>query len=1045
MTNAAQFNGTGERLTRTTGPSPNAAYTVAFWVRVDSYKSADYQTLFTFLMGGAEWETIMLDASNRLVIEAGVSGAGNRVNAASAFGTGTWKYVALVRASTTSLKAYVDGAEVLSLTTNVSGRSAAVSEFAFGSDTYNEDSNSSIAYARAWSAALNTTELAAEKVSETAVRSANLYDSWPMQANGNGANGNNLTAVGTVSYVTTGPGFPVTVAPAIASAAASATSPTVVAGSGGTTVTPAAASAAAVAIAPTVQLGAISLTPSAAQAAATARGEVLLAACTAGILHVSTANPRYFANAAGIVPLAGFHTWETLVDHGDSDPPDAFDYDAFLDALVADGCNFIKLWACESLQDWCDAVKYFSPYIYQRTGPGNAADGKLKVDLTLFNQTYFGRLRERTIEAGNRGLYVCVQLFQGWQVEQKGYSVGAPGTYHPYNAANNINSIDGDTDNDGELEETRSAAFTAVYNLQKAYIAKVLDTLADLDHVFYEISNEDTTGSVAWQHALIDYIHTYESSQAKQHPVGMTVIYPGGSDTDLFSSNAEWISPRDGGTYTSPTASSGAKVILYDTDHIDGLTETHQWIFRALCRGLNPLFMDPWDGDFYGVDMRADAEHVRIRNMLGYALDYAGRIDLANATPQSSLSSTGFALAKTTGTAQILAYQDASGAFTVNLTAISGVFGLEWLRTSNGATQAGSNVTGGAVRTLTPPWSGEDVVAFLEKLAEAVEPALAAAIASATNPTVILGALVIVPAAASSPATASSPAIILGAIVIAPTAAASAGTATAPTVILGAVVITPAAGTADATATAPAVILGALTLGPGSAASAATATSPAIVLGAVAVAPDPAQAAASATAPDVQAGGAISVTPGAATATADAIAPAVILGALTLAPAVASAAASAPDPTVEAGSAISVTPAAAITDAAAIAPTVILGAITASPDPATAAASAPDPAVGIGGLSIEPAAASASATTGDPVVILGALVIVASAATAQASASAPELVFGASTASPAPASAAASAPSPTIVIGVIVAAVTLTARRNFTLTARRNFTLTYRR
>lgn len=812
MTNAAQFNATGERLTRSTGPSPNAAYTVAFWVRVDSYRNTDYQTLFTFLQGGSEWEAIMLDASNRLVIEAGVGGSGSRVNAASAYGTGTWKYVALVRSSTTSLKAYVDGTEMLSLTTNVSSRSAAVSEFAFGSDTYNEDSNSSVAYARAWTAALNTTELAAEKTSATAVRTTDLWGDWPMQANGNDSSGNSrtLSANGTVSYVTDGPTWSQTITPTgIASAEAHGVAAVSAAGGGAQTISPSAIASAeafgtaTAAVAPagqsitptgiatgaafgsaTLLPGAVSIQPTGvASVFATGTTALLMAACIGGTIQVDATNPRYFSAGGNILLLSGFHTWESVTDHGDTDPPDAFDYGAYLDACVAKGTNFVKLWAAsESLKDWCDVAKYLDPPIYQRTGPGNAADGKPKVDLTLFNQAYFDRLRARAIEAGNRGMYVCVQLFQGWQVTQKGYAVGSPGVYHPYNAANNINGIDGDTDNDGQVGETRDITWAAIFNLQKAYVAKVVDTVGDLDNVIFEISNEeDESGvpagqTVDWQHALIDYIHTYEAGRPKQHPVGMTVQWPSGSDSDLFASNAEWISPKDGSNLTTVTASSGDKVILYDTDHVVGLTDTWQWVWRAFTRGLSPLYMDEWDGEFYGVDKRLATANERIRANLGYVLDYASRMDLANSTPQSALASTGFAIGKLTGLVKLLAYQDASGAFTVNLTSISGTFSLEWLRTSTGATQAGSSVSGGAVRTLTPPWAGEDVVAFLE-----------------------LTELTIAPSGIASGAAFGVAAVQPGAIVISCTGIASAEAFGSTTAQPGAVTVTPAGiGTAEA-------------------------------------------------------------------------------------------------------------------------------------------------------------------------------------------------------------------------------------------------------
>lgn len=442
----------------------------------------------------------------------------------------------------------------------------------------------------------------------------------------------------------------------------------------------------------------------------------LQGATIGGVLTVDLTNGRYFRNASGIVLLSGFHTWYEFQDGGLSYPPPAFDYGAWLDYVDMRGGNLHKLWVLETARGWSDADAYFSPLPWQRTGPGNANDGRPKFDLTQFSQAYFDRLRERAILAGNRGHYVVVQLFQGWNITAKGFG-NYPFTYHPLNGPNNINGIDGDVDNDNEGEETRNLANTAIISIQQAYVEKVVDTLNDLDNVLWEVSNEEdgNTTTDAWQDHWIDFLHTYEAGKAKQHPVGYTVAFPNGSDTDLTSSNADWISPNNSNSMTPGTA-AGDKIVLWDTDHIVGLTTEYKWVWQSFLRGCNPIYMDAYDGALYGADMRADAAHEKIRYNLGYVRDLAAQLDLANMTPQNSLASTGYCLAKMSGQAQVVAYQHTSGSFTVNLTGVSGVFAVQWLRTLNGATQAGSNVNGGAVRTLTPPWAGEDAVAFLEKI-----------------------------------------------------------------------------------------------------------------------------------------------------------------------------------------------------------------------------------------------------------------------------------------------------------------------------------------
>ena len=131
-----------------------------------------------------------------------------------------------------------------------------------------------------------------------------------------------------------------------------------------------------------------------------------------GPLRVHPSNPRYFTD--GSRPggyLTGSHTWNNLVDMGRSDPPEAFDFDAYLDFLDRHGHNFIRLWAWDSVT-WDtrangalgkDFVHHVAPLPWARTGPGKALDGKPKFDLTKFDAAYFERLRARVRRRGTAG------------------------------------------------------------------------------------------------------------------------------------------------------------------------------------------------------------------------------------------------------------------------------------------------------------------------------------------------------------------------------------------------------------------------------------------------------------------------------------------------------------------------------------------------------------------------------------------------------------------------------------------------------------------
>ena len=625
-------------------------------------------------------------------------------------------------------------------------------------DSYDEWTDAAVERVRAWTAALTTTELDGELASATPVRTSGLWFNVALTTttdlSDTTGNSRSLTANGTLSTVT-GPSFGggvtataaatiggITAAGAASIAVNVASAATIgritAAGSAtlgslpgvtaaGTAIIGAVQAAAAVSVG--VNAASVATLRTSAAGAASV-GVTASAAATIGAVQaagkayrlvgataggVVTASGRYFRTSnAGSIVLAGFHTWTDISDTGSTYPPAAFDWASYLDALVAKGCNYTKLWMMESARDWGDASPlYFAPLPWARTGPGNANDGQPKFDLTKYDSAWFERLRGRAIEAGNRGVCVCVQLFQGWHVESKGLSYN-PWTYHPFNAANNINGVNGDANADGKGLETRSTTSTAIFNLQKSYVDQVIAAVGDLDNVIYEISNEDHNDSWDWQVALMGYIRTVESGRSKQHLVGITVCWPTSNNSQLAASAADWVSYAD--TDTTPDANTSGPISAYDTDHNPNLFVTDRaWVWRALTRGHGGLWlMDHWAGETYGTDYRDNAAWNLLRANLGYALTYAARLDLANATPQGGLSSTGYCLAKTSGRYQLLAYQDNSGAFTINLTSLAGTFTLEWLRVQTGATQSGGTVAGNATRTLTPPWAGEDAVALLE-------------------------------------------------------------------------------------------------------------------------------------------------------------------------------------------------------------------------------------------------------------------------------------------------------------------------------------------
>ena len=444
-------------------------------------------------------------------------------------------------------------------------------------------------------------------------------------------------------------------------------------------------------------------------------------------LCVHPQNPRYFADHTGkAILLTGSHTWGNMQDQLGPDPSRRFDYDAYLEWMECQHFNFMRGWAWEQTT-WdtftVERIPY-APLPYQRTGPGEALDGLPKFDLTALNDEYFERLRSRVTAAGERGIYVSVMLFQGWSIDQRSERGLNPWDGHPFNARNNINGLDGDPQGSGGGRAIHTLSIAEVTRLQDAYVYKLVDTLNDLDNLLYEIGNEHYEESWAWQYHMVDLLHEYERTKAKQHPVGMT---SGGGGPDaitnaqLFDSPADWISPRrepDQPYRDDPPAADGSKVILSDTDHLWGLGGNRAWVWKSVTRGLNPLLMDPYEPiyglesfDVWGPLNRRDHPIWQpLRDNMGHARRYTERMNLAAATPHEGLASTRYCLADPGN--EYLVYLPEGGQVTLDLSAQQGTFAVEWFDPEAGHTLAGEETSGGDVRMLVVP-TAHDAVLYL--------------------------------------------------------------------------------------------------------------------------------------------------------------------------------------------------------------------------------------------------------------------------------------------------------------------------------------------
>jgi hypothetical protein len=446
-----------------------------------------------------------------------------------------------------------------------------------------------------------------------------------------------------------------------------------------------------------------------------------------GPLKIHPVNPRYFTDGTDkAVYLTGSHHWNNLVDTGEiGHALSVFDYSRYLEFLESHNHNFMRMWT------WVGGVNktYADLFPFRRTGPGTALDGKPKFDLDTFNEEYFNRLRSRVIDAQDRGIYVSIMFFNGWSINDNG--IGDPWPFHPFNAANNINGVDGASDEGEKIAHT--LRLPAITDRQKELIRKIIDTVNDLDNVLYEISNEERSSAdnTTWQEYMINYAHDYERTKPKQHPVGMTVQWPKGHNQVLYESPADWISPNAHEQYdVDPPATTTGKVVISDTDHLFGVGGDDSWVWKTFMRGLNPIYMDPLHFLTQSSPDPVGAE--KARKALGYTRSLANRLDLAYVSPRPDLSSTRYCLANPDleylvylplGSHWLAPYIERLPywaeqwiisrlyhSVSVDLSEAKGTMTVEWFNPSTGETLTGGATSGGASRDFTAPFAGDAVL-----------------------------------------------------------------------------------------------------------------------------------------------------------------------------------------------------------------------------------------------------------------------------------------------------------------------------------------------
>ncbi|NLF02499.1 MAG: cellulase family glycosylhydrolase [Anaerolineales bacterium] len=158
--------------------------------------------------------------------------------------------------------------------------------------------------------------------------------------------------------------------------------------------------------------------------------------------------------------------------------------------------------------------EYVAPFL--RTGPGFATDGYGKFDLTQWDPEYFERLHGFLTEAARRGVIVELTLFSNtygdlvWNL-------------NPFNIKNNVNGV-----GDIAWQDYNSMRDRSLFELQMAYVRKVVQEVNQHDNFYFEVCNEpfgnhpghaSVAEIEAWQDAVRATIREEEARLAKQHMI----------------------------------------------------------------------------------------------------------------------------------------------------------------------------------------------------------------------------------------------------------------------------------------------------------------------------------------------------------------------------------------------------------------------------------------------------------------------------------------------------------------------------------------------
>ncbi|MCK4291811.1 MAG: hypothetical protein KAY65_01335 [Planctomycetes bacterium] len=455
-----------------------------------------------------------------------------------------------------------------------------------------------------------------------------------------------------------------------------------------------------------------------------------LLAMPTGRLEICSHHPYYFCDGDRHILLVGvsdrqlFSIWRN--DKG-------FSWQKYLDDLAAHHINYVR-------QDVFDWGKLLAPqeypaqlsspaWLFARTGPGKAIDGKPKFDLTKFNRSYFEkRLKPFLREAVKRGIYVELTLFEGFRARDDF-------EHSLYAEANNINRLGlrpGSVTCDAALDNPR------LLSIQQAYVDKVLAETSEFGNVIYEIANE--SGGRRWVAHFIDYIHNHATDPSRLVSAGeqSTSFDPRTGANDIVAKHRD-----KGGLYATDSdvrnhhesllsfrvskPVTHNEYFLYANASTDDVNFPRKMIWADFTAGGHSNFFDFafWRGTGRTLDDGLPSRSPPPEILYGaqYLLDFLSlnKVEFWAMTPHDELAAVEpkskhyvFTLARPAE--QYICYCLGDGPVTIALDLTQGSFTAHWYDPKSGRFITPPKQITGAARSLlqSPPFR-QDIVLFVSK------------------------------------------------------------------------------------------------------------------------------------------------------------------------------------------------------------------------------------------------------------------------------------------------------------------------------------------